>query len=204
VSAPLVRETITQYINLIKRLTGQSANARMNKEITEIVTRDEKSLAAYFELVQSKTEVIRKVMGCLRTDAEKIASDFQLKVGFRPDELLAKESTFWFWDDQMKAWNVSISFQFQMQDHRGLTFGVSFCDPLHPELAPPGIAERFCAEFGPCRSVPWWPAVADWPERSSWNAETYAAICFGGFKQELRDKVEKLVRVVRGAQDAAN
>lgn len=78
----------------------------MNKEITEIVTRDEESLAAYFELVQSKTAIIRKVMDCLRTDAEKIAADLQLKVGFRPDELLAKESTFWFWDDRMKASNV--------------------------------------------------------------------------------------------------
>ena len=201
VGAPLVRETITQYINLIKRLTGQSANSRMNKEITEIVTRDEESIAAYFELVQSKTAVIRKVMDRLRSDAEQIAADLQLKLGFSSDELLVKESTFWFWDERMKASNITISFQFQVPDHRQLNFGVSYCDPDHPELAPPGIFERFCAEFGPASKVRWWPAVTDWPERRSWDSDTYAAICFGQFKQELREKVEKVARIVRGALD---
>ncbi|WP_282133582.1 PD-(D/E)XK nuclease family protein [Cellulophaga baltica] len=37
VELPLLREGITHYINLIKNLTGQSTNSKMNKEITKYI-----------------------------------------------------------------------------------------------------------------------------------------------------------------------
>ena len=42
---PLVRETITQYINLIKKLTGQNANQLMTEEIKQLLLRSPEHLA---------------------------------------------------------------------------------------------------------------------------------------------------------------
>ncbi|UPL50215.1 PDDEXK-like family protein [Hymenobacter sublimis] len=42
---PLVRETLTQYINLIKRLTGQSTNRRMMEEVKHLLLTSPDTLA---------------------------------------------------------------------------------------------------------------------------------------------------------------
>jgi hypothetical protein len=196
---PLVRETIAQYIALIRRLTDQSSNSRMSTQIAKLALNNEESLAAYFELLTSKSAVIEAVVARLREQAEAIAADFNLQLEFGSDHLRGRYSGFSFSDASMEASNVRLQFQFQAQDHRVLNFGISLRELGHSELAPPTIAQRFREVFGQCREVPWWPAVANWRERSDWTADTYAAICFGDFKEELRDKVAKLAVVVRTA-----
>ncbi len=46
VNFPLLRETISQYINTIKQLTGQSINKQMENEIIELLTKSENTEAA--------------------------------------------------------------------------------------------------------------------------------------------------------------
>ena len=58
---PILRETITQYINLIKKLTGQNLNKRMNEDIIERILRDEESMDAYKELVNTKNSLRKKI-----------------------------------------------------------------------------------------------------------------------------------------------
>jgi hypothetical protein len=47
---PIVRETISQYIHLIKELTNQSTTTRMNTELINAIVDSKDSLAAFFAL----------------------------------------------------------------------------------------------------------------------------------------------------------
>jgi len=48
VNLPILRETLTQYIYLIKYLTNQTTNQVMQQEITQFVLKDKESLEAFF------------------------------------------------------------------------------------------------------------------------------------------------------------
>src|SRR5690606_2556402 len=50
VSHPILRESIAQYINLIKYLTNQTINETMNKEIIEVLIKDKEALSASFTI----------------------------------------------------------------------------------------------------------------------------------------------------------
>lgn len=71
-----LRETLTQYINLIKHLTNNTINNDMKNEIIKTILNDESNLMASFEIEQNiysaKEQIITEM-------ARKIANNFKLK-----------------------------------------------------------------------------------------------------------------------------
>jgi hypothetical protein len=61
VMQPLVRETITQYINLLKALTGQSTNKLMTEEIKQLLLRSPEHLAGAQNLGNAFNEIRAEV-----------------------------------------------------------------------------------------------------------------------------------------------
>lgn len=53
-AVPLIKESIVQYLNLIKKLTHQNLNRKMSKEIAEKITHNQNSFEAY--VATRKTE----------------------------------------------------------------------------------------------------------------------------------------------------
>lgn len=195
---PIVRETIAQYINLLKRLTGQSTNTQMSTQIAATVLKDEASLAAFYELCQAESAVTGQILAKLYDLGRKIAESHGLE--FSQETLDSRYGWFAFSDASMRAQNISITFQFQTPNYRDLNFGISYHDPKKAALAPPGLLAGFQAEFGDGESVEWWPAVLAWRARLNWTNETFADIAFGRFDAELNEKVAKLCAIVRVAQ----
>jgi len=62
VDNPVVRETIKQYKNLIKKITYQNINSQMEKEIIELITENQNYFASYIELqkINLQEHVINK------------------------------------------------------------------------------------------------------------------------------------------------
>ncbi len=56
-SIPILRETITQYINLIKKLTGQNINKKMSQYIAERITKDKESFVAFKKMDDAKDDM---------------------------------------------------------------------------------------------------------------------------------------------------
>lgn len=87
-SLPHVRETISQYLHLIRELTGQSTTRFMNEDLIRRITADDNSLAAYFaltsELENVKAALVSKLdaqldeatqaAGCVATAASRIST----------------------------------------------------------------------------------------------------------------------------------
>ena len=199
-SAPLVRETITQYINLLKRLTNQSTNTRMSEQIVQSLLSSEQNLAAYNELVRTQNAVRTAIIAKLRDQCEAIAKPLNLKVEFSSKCLDAKEDAIEFFDDGMLEQGILISFQFERSNYGGLSFGIAHYDLKKRTLTPPGILEQFKQVFESGKSFEWWPANLDWNSRYNWTDETFTDIAFDRFRPELKDKVEKLLAIVRSAQ----
>jgi len=198
--APLVRETITQYINLIKRLTGQTTNTYMSAQIVESVLKNEASLAAYYELFGTERAIRAKIIATLRTQCDEIARPLGLEVKFDDGLLDEKESSFYFRDASMREQHIWITFMFESSNYYDFFFGIRYDDSNDSHFAPPGLLDAFKGVFGGGTSTEWWAAWKYWDSRSHWNIETYADIVSGRFQPELEDKVKKLLDVVRSAQ----
>ena len=199
---PVVRETITQYINLIKHLTNQSTNSRMSTQITDAALKDPSSLAAYFELVKSVTDVRARIIAKLKADCEILAEELSLDVKFG-DDLGKTEGSFSFFDFSMGEHAISIAFNFARPNFKGLYFGICYDHPSKSHLAPPGLLAEFNRVFGNVgNSTEWWPAWVYWQTRIDWSDSTFADIAFDRFQPELREKVETLLSIVRTVQKA--
>jgi len=197
--SPLVRETIVQYINLIKVLTGQNTNSFMQEQITESILKNPGTLDAYLKLVRSQEDVIKKLLTKLKKQCEEIGKELNLDVDFDVDQLNNRYGGFFFFDEEMKKRNIWIGFQFQGRDFRDLVFGIVHVEEEKNTARSP-IADRFEKIFGPCEPNSWWPAGTDWIGREDWRSEndnSFHEILSGKLKNELRDKVQKLSGILR-------
>jgi len=89
VNQPLLRETLTQYIYLVKYLTGQTTNNQMNTDIVEKIVGDKNHLISLFTINKNEiiNEVKRKLIERLKLQLKNIAEEFHL-------ELVDEEFTF--------------------------------------------------------------------------------------------------------------
>jgi hypothetical protein len=62
VNSPFLRETMNQYILLVKQLTGQARSKQMNNEIVNVITKSEENFKAYWDIIGiNRQEIITHV-----------------------------------------------------------------------------------------------------------------------------------------------
>ncbi len=200
--APLVRETIKQYSNLVKTLTEQNTDSHMSEEITKAILVDSNTLEAYRMLLRNRQEVARKLESQLKIQVQSVADELGLKATFDSD-FGSRDKGFYLFNAEMEKRELSVGFAFDGRDHWGFYYGVRFYKSKDP-LLHSKIQEVFNQTLQPCKSTDWWPAWLYWEGRDNWWSEsdrTFADILDGKFKAELREKILKLVAVVRRATD---
>ncbi len=112
VDFPLVRETITQYIYLIKHLTNQTMNEDMKNDLIKLITTNPENIKSAQEIADSWENCKFEIINSLKEDFEKIANELELKYeideGF--GQLGEKNSSFWFYKED---WCYCICFYFK-------------------------------------------------------------------------------------------
>jgi hypothetical protein len=111
VSKPFLRETINQYIVLVKKLTGQARSKQMTTEIMDVITTNEENFNSYIDMRGLSPEnVIRhlhenKIFNQLKNIAKNLNLEFNItgdngifkeNYGFRFSNKLWKEFDIWF------------------------------------------------------------------------------------------------------------
>lgn len=76
---PLVRETIRQYINLIKQLTNQSMGTLEDNKLVELVASPE-HVAEYLMIINNQTAIENKIRFGFVTEIEKMARDMGYEI----------------------------------------------------------------------------------------------------------------------------
>lgn len=71
IDQPLIRETLTQYLNAIKSLTHQNIDNHMNDEIINLITKDEDSFKAFEALQNMSSAVYSKFVNSLVSNLRK-------------------------------------------------------------------------------------------------------------------------------------
>lgn len=61
IDQPIIRESLTQYIANIKRLTNQNSDEIMDNEVIKLITSNDSNLTAYFSLLETQYK-IRRIM----------------------------------------------------------------------------------------------------------------------------------------------
>jgi hypothetical protein len=121
-----LRETLQQYIALVKSLTGQERSRKMSDEILNCITKDEESFSAYLSVNKINEEAVfrhilkNKVFPQLRD----IAAKYDLEFAESDEGLLLEDYGFKFFIDFEKEWKklcIFFAFGEKLSD---LRFGV--------------------------------------------------------------------------------
>lgn len=194
---PIVRESITQYINLIKYLTNQTINDSMQKELNAMI-------AANLEASFLITENLNKALNDVSKEFWiKIENEFRQQGLSCTDEVNFGAQYSGFWIHKCVWKNVKIGFQFQSPGNRGLIYGFATIYNPNNFSIPLEIREKVSLlPNNKNRGSDWWPWHRDFEEPyNDWQKlETWKAITDGRMMNIVKEKVELLLKLTDGMQ----
>lgn len=195
VNQPILRETITQYINLIKSLTNQSTNQQMKEEIIDVVMESENNIKGFFELSKVNEAVFKKILKRFDNDIKEIAQELDLKYW----STLSRErySNFGFYKQEWEA--LRIQFMFDDTQTRNFLYGFLLDKELRATKYEftDVLKQKFREKYGnKVLENPNWISFIFWDEYRHWNNETYLKIYNGEMKVILKSKIEELLKLI--------
>lgn len=189
VDQPIVREGLTQYMNLIKYLTGHSTNQVMNKELVETINSSYERFEAAFNIANALDNACEDLLKKFEIMVKEIATELELHCDFGIN-LTSKYNGISFWRENWKV--LSIDFQFQAKDTKlyyGLHREIECLDTSNTlDLQVKGIFDPLKGQ-----SSTWWPfyKMMDSP-LDNWSMnmkEPWLAIIDGSIKNIFKEKV---------------
>jgi len=211
VKFPFLRETISQYIFLLKHLTNQSTNHKMSKEIVNQIIRNEDTLKAYFEawhvIDNVKTETIPRLEKDLEIMARKSNINLEL-YEFYIDRSKSVSTGFSFKSEELQKMNIKIRFEFDENETNVFCFGYAWIDMSNQETKfAETLKEKLTANVNNPEDVASsdsWPVYCGWQNPQhyyNWEEETYVEILSGAFCKEIEKKVVMLLDVAQSAYE---
>jgi hypothetical protein len=191
---PYLRETIAQYINVLKLLTGQTRRKEMSKEIVEAVVKSPENVIAAFEIVASKDEIKKKiVLEGFCPAMEKLAENhgLTLKYNKEPEKCLEPNWNFSLSNETLQKDNICISFQFEGKNFDNLIYGLAISAKDETEAKGIFNAENLLRkriiDIGKNPSPPWWLF--------------YGKLCEHWWREELADLVSKDSKIIKKIEE---
>lgn len=211
VDNPIIRETIKQYINLLKKLTNQNINKVMNEELAKLIIKNEANFNSFIELNNAVDSIKKEILTNkilpilfeLKEEFEK--KDNTAELIFDKENLLnpslSFNSLFKYTNEKLREFNLEINFQFQQKNHNNLIGGFVKTDKkenynlqIHKKMI-----ELFNKEHGiPVRNNDSWLSFFDYWYFMNWtkNFLDLKNLTFGNFKEDLKYKLTKMLEIV--------
>lgn len=194
VNIPILRETISQYINLLKKLTHQNLNKKMNEDIISRVLRDKNSLSAYKALfdvnkdlkkvlikhIVEKIEIIFKRKGFINIDTMDFSKNKGRLIGFQTPTLIEN--------------NLRLALNFESANYSRLIIG--FINNSSKQDKNPKLLELFKDEYPKAKQSDWWNGYMYYEEYKDWYFHTLSKIYFDKdetFYIDLENKIDRLL-----------
>lgn len=194
VTAPLVRESLTQYLHLVQELTQQNREPYMNVELVKAATDNQETLDAYFALRNVErgvqAEIVRHVQGELKRTADKLGFHFN---GADNCDYSDTWSGFQFTSPEMDAVPLCIRFEFEKSGYRDFCFGLVDGGKL-PTKSREQLQKIFAEVYGSPHSSPTWPAWVYWPKYQNWST-VFPEIRFGKFVADVERELIQLNKI---------
>lgn len=197
---PTVRETITQYIHLLKKLTNQNTYTRMSEHLTKAILQNAESYRAYIAIRNSETNLRSEIIACFNGKLKGLASELGLELCVEMKGDAERYENFFFTNAELKEKRLKVGFECDKSYYRDFYLGLrkddeKDSDPFHNQLA--AAFEEIFDENKPTKL---WPANTWWHRHRHWNDNTFEAIQFGAFLEDVRNDLKRLLAVFERAQ----
>jgi len=193
---PIIRESITQYINLIKYLTNQTLNHTMQEELSEIIKNNlEASIAIHANIDKALDKISMEFGKDLEQEFEKRNLNCYYSINF-------KERYNGIWISRPEWKYINIGFQFQSYD-KDMIYG--FCCKEHPRdhPIPDELRKKLKAlPYNSKKNNDWWswfndvePSFKNWHDFNTWKK-----VIDGRMKSMIIEKTNFLLELVKGIE----
>ncbi|HVS93390.1 MAG TPA: PD-(D/E)XK nuclease family protein [Mucilaginibacter sp.] len=185
---PIVRESITQYINLIKYLTNQTINHAMEKELSILL---KQNIEASFIIKENLTSALNEILSEYTYHLEQICEPLGLKCENKVD-FKERYTGFWIWKDEWAY--ASIGFQFQNYN-KELRYGICVEDPNN---FPANLRSQINSLPNNTAQInAWWPwyRTMEIPYNDWGKFEAWKAIEDGTMAKNMKQKIEMLLKI---------
>ena len=187
---PIIRESLTVYINLICDLTNQSPNQEMNEKIIEAILNSPSDLAAYSAL--PKTHEVQQAIFEGKIEKMKQITESRL-LTFSTSESPVYYKDFGFSFESINWLGFDISFNFEAGGCSNLSFGFHDAGKM-PEADREKLFDLTTAKLRVEKSSHW-PAWQWWTKYQNWNGETLSEVAHGDFLKDLKEKIDTLKKI---------
>jgi hypothetical protein len=197
--APIVRESLSQYIALVRKLTQQNPESPMNAELVKAATQSVEALDAYFALRNVERDVRKEMIGRFQMALAEEAQCRGLVFEGEPDcDYSGKYAAFDFSGDQLRQLGLLIRFEFDRSNYQGFCHGLVDEGKLPPEQRAK-LGELFATRFSKPSTSQTWPAYVEWtPPSGNWNdGSAFVAMQTGALVRDVMAVVDAQLEVVK-------
>lgn len=197
-TVPIVRESLTQYLFLLRKLTRQNTVRRMNEEIVSHALNSLESFEAFIALRDADTEVRGAIIrGLTERIRRRIPADFPMVA--HPEGRSAKREAFAFSTPELNTHQIRAVISFDGANYTQCFFGFEMTNDNQVGNVSNPALEALRAEFR--KRVPKattsgiWPIWTYWEARRNWDEPVLKLIHFG--KTAFDDELMVLIGILR-------
>lgn len=191
---PLIRESISQYINLIKYLTNQTLNSNMQEELSDII---KSNLKASFSISGNLDQTLKKISDEFGVLVKETIANDEISVSYKIN-FNNNYTGIWIWKKEWKY--VKIGFQFQSKNINMIYGFTAINNPYKTPLPDELKLKLKSLPNNEKKNNDWWPYFV-WMEEpyGSWNKyAAYSAIADGSMLAKIIEKTNMLFKMTEG------
>jgi uncharacterized membrane-anchored protein YjiN (DUF445 family) len=205
---PIIRETLNQYLHLVKQLTNQASNNNMAQEITDRVMKDEESFNSYLSLIQIQSKVIKEIIEKdFISIIEEIAQLNNLELNVDSELFYGKiYKGFSIYHQELRNKNLKIRFHFEGSNYKSALLGLNYIDNTKAsDFDYTKIIEDFEKTFEEAFTTSGNFACYLWYQKMNdlGNFNKLKELRFGTLKEELKEdwsyKISEMLKIVHNS-----
>lgn len=197
VRLPIVRETISQYITLIKQLTNQDMSTINKEEVVNTILSNPANLEAAFSIIENQSAIKDKIIAdFFNVKLKEIAKELKIQAIELNGKAIYAE--FGFVVETWKYFNIG--FDFEKNNYGDLIYYLKLknSEALAPEQTVKQLYPIFQRHNTTNKMIPC--GYSDFSKFPYWDNKAFKAIVSGEMKSEIKNVVSNLLDIANGLE----
>lgn len=193
-SSPVVRETITQYYNLILKLTNQDMEKSTREKLVDLLANKD-NIVAMFKIRSVHFDVLNKICNTtLKGQVQEIANELKMVCTCSTTDWSKQYSHFFFSKPEWK--HFWIGFEFMGNDLKNFNYGVRYISQLDKENAKDEYKEISRRLGG--KHNEWWASYKPFKDPDWKDDVVFEHLFDDTIKTEIMNNVKEICKDLEG------
>ena len=195
-SSPVVRETITQYYNLILKLTNQDMESSTKEKLVDLLAANKDNITAMLKISSVRNETLNKVCDTkLREQVQKIANELEMDCTCSSTNWCERwKGQFFFSKPEWKYFRIG--FEFMGNGLTDFNYGIRYKGESEKGKTL-DVKQEISRKLGG-KSNEWWASYTQF-KYPDWNDGVVFEHLFDGtIKTEITNNVKELCKELEG------